>query len=84
MRWKIRPVPKDSREQWHEWFAWYPITVMVDGTKERLWWEPVWRISVRHMNDPDRIPEAWPMRRWGWSHKYKVLTVVEDDECAAG
>ena len=52
MRWN-RSIPADN-EQWHSWFAWYPIVV---GTKW-VWLEFVLR---RYDCDPT-IWETWEYR----------------------
>ena len=33
-----------KRKEWHQWFAWYPVTIGVqDGRTLKIWWEWVER-----------------------------------------
>lgn len=36
MKWKVQP----DRDV-YEWFAWYPVTVKIDGEEYWVWWERV-------------------------------------------
>jgi len=29
---------KKNEQKWHKWFAWYPVTVNVDGQDYKLQW----------------------------------------------
>jgi hypothetical protein len=46
-KWKIK---KNRLENWHKWFAWYPVTIEIteDGHKVKVWWEKLWRIGTFH------------------------------------
>jgi hypothetical protein len=35
--------PKPLQESWARWFAWYPVTVNIDGTEFIVWLEEVER-----------------------------------------
>lgn len=59
MRWN-RP-PKTPATAWHRWFAWYPVTVLVDhGYPARVWLEPVMRKCIFSYASDDwayKLPE---------------------------
>lgn len=53
----INPTPRDPLREWHEWFAWFPITAkssgyykmgwaFFDGVEYRIWWRYVMRRRV--------------------------------------
>ena len=46
MRWKLKAIGL-AKQQWHHWFAWYPVWLSDIG--EYAWLETVWR-SVTHEN----------------------------------
>ena len=63
MKW-IKPI--DDLEKWHEWFAWYPVTVKIypDGqAKKVIWLEKVLRCGKFHLG----------MCSGYWTWKYKEL-----------
>ena len=34
-----------KKEQWHRWFAWYPVDIeeFTDGSKIKVWFQTIWR-----------------------------------------
>jgi len=49
MRWKSR---KTSKENWHTWFAWYPVKVLNYDSEELewVWLEKVLRIGRSYVS----------------------------------
>lgn len=40
---------KKNQQNWNKWFAWYPVTVHVDGQDYRVWLETVERRLIIDM-----------------------------------
>ena len=68
MRW-ISGLTREEKltrlEQWHQWFAWYPVIVGVtpDGRKIRAWMERVERSMIP--------PPSWLGS--GWLKQYRPI-----------
>jgi len=47
MKWVTRRHASDQREaaqsEWHRWFAWYPVVIMIEGGEYRVWLEYIER-----------------------------------------
>ena len=46
--------PKESKRlKWHKWFAWFPVVIeeYSNGSKTKIWWQRIWRISKKHERD---------------------------------
>lgn len=56
----------DHRENWHQWFAWYPVCVGItpDRHKIKVWWESVERRGTFHVGYEDCY----------WTYDYREKT----------
>ena len=58
------------KEQWHKWFAWYPVTIEIVGnikTEQRhrkAWWQVVERKGKFH--------PGWHCDDW-WTYEYRSI-----------
>lgn len=51
---------ESAREQWHNWFAWYPVRI---GRHDCRWLEVIRRKGMLHCGYEGRY----------WTYKYKVI-----------
>lgn len=63
------------REEWHHWFAWFPVCVGINEEKRKImiWRETILRKGTFHIG-------------WGdfyWTYEYKELTKRRDTLCVA-
>lgn len=58
----------NRRENWRDWFAWYPVIIDVDknGRKVKAWWEVVLRKGYYNAYPGDCY--------WTWEYKAKWKT----------
>ncbi|HEY6018532.1 MAG TPA: hypothetical protein VIY48_01095 [Candidatus Paceibacterota bacterium] len=59
MRWKSKAKTCGELEQWHPWFAWYPVYHI--DSRTWMWLETVNRRLVWHADDYDNYYKPWQL-----------------------